>query len=111
MSKKNKRINILNKCLEKATTKGISVNDIKFAEYMVELMNKSLKSKVGKSSDIVDVDLNDKCSDPGNLSLPKNYFRGFYPDYKKGKNRILEIILVRMATGFSKKYLVIWLKI
>ena len=60
MSKKNKRINILNKCLEKATTKGISVNDIKFAEYMVELMNKSLKSKVGKSSDVVDVDLNDK---------------------------------------------------
>lgn len=101
MSKKNKRINILNKCLEKATTKGISVNDIKFAEYMVESMNKSLKSKVGKSSDVVDVDLNDKCSDPGNLSLPKNYFRGFYPDYK-GKTGFWKLFWSGWPQGSQK---------
>ena len=76
-------------------------NKFAFAENIVEFINKSLSSEMGSSQEVYDSDLTVDCKDPDNLSLPRDYFRGFFPNYND-KNAFWKIFWSGWPQGSQK---------
>ena len=87
----------------------------KFAENLVKLINRSLSSEMGSSNKVNSSDLTIDCKDPENLSLPKDYFRGFIPNYNdenafwkifwSGWTQGSQKIACDMAKNITKNYM------